>query len=69
MSPTGSSSRFISHFLLGFGTAFANAVPMEVMSLEVSEFAEFIKGDIIDRPNLFLDGFIEFKYLGMGTGV
>lgn len=44
-------------------------MPMEVTSLEVSEFAEFIKGDIIDRPNLFLDGFIEFKYLGMGTGV
>ena len=69
LSPTGSSSGLLGHFLLGCGTAFASAVPVEVTSLEISEFAEFIEGDIIDRSNLFSDGLIKFEYLPMGAGV
>ena len=69
LSPTGSSSRLLGHFLLGFGTAFASAVPVEVMSLEISEFVEFIKGDIIDGSDLFSDGLIELEYLPMGVGM
>ena len=53
LSPTSSSSGFLGHFLLGFSTTFASAMPMEVVSLEVLEFAEFVKGDIVDRHNLF----------------
>ena len=56
LSPTGSSSGLLGRFLLGFGTAFTSAVPMEVTGLEISEFAEFIKGDVIDRSDSFSDG-------------
>ena len=44
-------------------------MPVEVTSLEVSEFAELIEGDIVDRPSIFTDGFVEFEYFPMSTGV
>ena len=69
LSPSSSSSGFLSRFLLGFSTAFASAVPVEVTSLEVLEFAELVKGDIIDGPNPFLDGFVELEYFPMSAGV
>ena len=69
MPPTGSSSGLLGRFLLGFGTAFASAVPVEVTSLKILEFAEFVEGDVSDRSNSFPDGLIEFENLPMGAGV
>ena len=69
LSPSGSSSGFLSRFLLGFNTAFTSAMPMEVTSLEVSEFAELVKGDVINGPNMFMDGFVELEYFPMSAGV
>ena len=69
LSPSGSSSGFLGCFLLGFGTDFAGAMPMEVASLEVSEFVEFVEGDVIDGPNTFTNGLVELKYFPMGGGM
>ena len=40
-------------------------MPMEVMGLEVSEFAEFIEGDVVDGPDAFTNGFVKFEYFPM----
>ena len=69
VSPSGSSSGFLGRFLLGFGTTFAGAMPMEVVSLEVSEFAEFVEGDVIDGPNMFMNGLVKLEHFPMGGGM
>ena len=69
LSPSGSSSRFLGRFLRGVGTAFASAMPLEVTSLEVSEFTELIEGNIVDGPDTFTNGFVKLKYLPMSAGM
>ena len=69
MPPIVSSSGLLGRFLLGFGTAVASAVPVEVTSLKISEFAEFVEGDVVDRSDSFPDGLIKFENFPMGAGV
>ena len=69
LSPVGCSSGLLARFLFGLSTAFTGAVPMKVAGFEILEFAEFIEGDIIDRPHMLSDGLVEFEDLPMGTGM
>jgi hypothetical protein len=63
LSPINPSSGLLGRFLFELRTAFAGPVPVEITSLEVSEFAELVERDVVDRTNSFPNGFIKFKDL------
>ena len=44
-------------------------MPVEVTGLKVSEFAEFIEGDVVDGPDTFTNGFVKFEYFPMSAGM
>ena len=65
--PTGIQTVLLLSLLFRQGTAFANAMSFEMTGFEVTKFVEFIKGHIIDGPNIFPNTFVEVEHLGVGA--
>jgi hypothetical protein len=64
---TINSERRVDRFLFGGSTAFASAMSMEIVGFKISEFAELVERDIVDRANTFADGLIQVKDLPVGA--
>ena len=63
LSPGEVRTVSLLHFLLWRSTAFTTTMSMEMSSFKVVKFAEFVKGYIVDRSNVFPDGPVEVKDL------
>ena len=61
ISPGEVGTVSLLHFLLWRGTASASTMFMEVSSFKVVKFAEFVKGYIVDRSDMLLDGPVKVK--------
>jgi len=69
LSPGEVRTVSLLHFFLWRGTAFPSTMSMEVSSFKVVRFAEFVKGYIVDRSDMLLDGPIKVKDFRMGAWV
>ena len=65
--PTGIQTVLLLSLLFQQGTAFANAMSLEMTGFKVTKFVEFVKGHIIDGPNIFPNTFVEVEHLHLCT--
>ena len=65
--PTGIQTVLLLSLLFRQGTAFTSAMSLEMTGFKVVKFVEFVKGHIIDGPNIFPNTFVEVEHLRMNA--